>query len=58
MDGSRSDDATNCGDETILELMATEGYGEVALSRKGHLKFTFRIERRADRAVIHSQSGR
>ena len=38
MDGSRSDDATNCGGETKLELLATEGDGEVALPRKGHLK--------------------
>ena len=44
MDGSRSDDAANCGGETKLELLATEGDGEVALPRKGHLKFTFWIE--------------
>ena len=44
MDGSRSDDAANCGGETKLELLATVGEGEVALPRKGHLKFTFRIE--------------
>ena len=44
MDGSRSDDAANCRGETKLELLATEGDGEVALPREGHLKFTFWIE--------------
>ena len=44
MDGSGSDDTTNRGGETKLKLLATEGDREVALPRKGHLKFTFWIE--------------
>ena len=44
MDGSGSDDTTNRGGETKLKLWATEGDREVALPRKGHLKFTFWIE--------------
>ena len=52
MDGSGSDDTTNRGGETKLKLLATEGDRflqkkegdrEVALPRKGHLKFTFRM---------------
>ena len=53
MDGSGSDDTTNRGGETKLKLLATEGDRflqkkegdrEVALPRKGHLRFTFWIE--------------